>query len=82
MAVRMGDWKGIWRNLIKEPYRRVELYNLKTDTGEQVNVAKDHPEQVRQIMEYMSKRTPSEKQEWNVIGNKTIKQMISGKPTH
>jgi len=82
MVVRMGDWKGIWKNLIKEPYRRVELYNLKTDTGEQVNVAKDHPEQVRQIMEYMSKRTPSEKQEWNVIGNKTIKQMISGKQAH
>ncbi len=82
MAVRMGDWKAIWKNLLTEPYRRVELYNLKTDQGEQFNIAKNHPGQVKQMMECMSKRTPSENQEWNFIGNKTLKKMTPKKPVY
>ena len=80
LAVRMGNWKGVWKNVIKEPYRRVELYDLKADTGEQFNIAKSHSAEVRQILDYMSMRTPSEKQEWNFIGTKTLKQMTPGKP--
>lgn len=79
MAVRTANWKGVWKNLIKEPYRRLELYDLKTDIGEKFNIAKNHPAQVKKILEYMSQRTNSEKQEWNIIGSKTIRQLISGK---
>jgi arylsulfatase len=82
LAVRIGDWKGIWKNIIKEPYRRLELYNLKTDSAEQFNVAKDHPNMVKQMMECMSKRTPSEKQDWNFIGKKTLEHMSPGKPAN
>jgi len=44
-AVRMGEWK----LLMKPGVEGVELYNLSRDIGETVNVAKDHPETVKQL---------------------------------
>ncbi len=79
MAVRMGEWKGVWKNVTSEPYRRVELYNLKSDTGEKFNIAKNHPDKVKLIMECMSKRTMSENPEWNFIGKKFLKNITPGK---
>ncbi len=56
-AVRMGDWKGIRL----PPDLELELYNLATDPGEQVNVAADHPDIVARIEEIMrTGRTESE----------------------
>jgi arylsulfatase len=47
-AVRLGDWKGVRRNLQKGP-SKLELYNLKDDVGEQRDVADKHPEIVQRI---------------------------------
>jgi arylsulfatase A-like enzyme len=56
-AVRMGDWKAVH---FKKP-GRLELYNLKSDLGEQKDVAKQHPDVVARIKEYLkTARTESE----------------------
>ena len=56
-AVRMGDWKAVR----KSPDSPLELYDLKTDLGEQNNVAAKHPEVVKKIEEYLkTARTESE----------------------
>ena len=47
-AVRMGDWKGLRRNL-QRGNTRLELYNLANDIGEQNNVAAQHPDIVKRI---------------------------------
>ena len=46
-AVRMGDWKAVKRNMIKDKNAKWELYNLKTDIGEQNNRADAHPSIIR-----------------------------------
>jgi arylsulfatase len=58
-AVRLGDWKGLRRNLQKGN-APVELYNLKDDIGEKHNVAAQHPEVARRIEQIMATdRVPS-----------------------
>jgi arylsulfatase len=59
-AVRLGDWKGLRRNLSRGN-TKIELYNLATDIGEQHDMAAQHPEIVRRIAEIMRREhTPSE----------------------
>jgi len=64
-AVRMGDWKGYRRNARKHPDEPIRLYNLKTDVAEQCDVAKDHPDITRRMVEIMNRRTPSPFDKWN-----------------
>ena len=45
----MGDWKGVKYNVLKEPNKPLELYNLSNDIGEKNNVAEQFPEIVEQI---------------------------------
>lgn len=52
-AVRMGKWKGIRKNIIKEGNMDIELYNLDSDIREEHNVADEHPDVVQQIREIM-----------------------------
>ena len=52
-AVRMGDWKGV--RLGRET--PIELYDLSNDIGEQQDVAKQHPDIVRQIETIMARAT-------------------------
>ena len=59
-AVRMGNWKGVRRNVKKMPEGPIELYDLKTDPAETKNVAADHPDIVNKIAQIMrSDRTES-----------------------
>src|SRR5262245_45476130 len=51
-AVRLGDWKGVRRNL-HQGNMRIELYNLATDVGEQHDVAARRPQIVERIAEIM-----------------------------
>ena len=44
IAVRMGKWKAVRRNLKKNPDAPLELYNLEKDIGETTNVADQYPE--------------------------------------
>jgi len=53
LAVRMGDWKGVRLDLIKNPDAPLELYNLKNDIGESNDVAAKHPEIVEKIQRIM-----------------------------
>lgn len=54
-AVRMGNWKGLRRNLHRGNLQ-LELYNLVQDAGEQHNVAGRHPDIVKRIEKIMSEQ--------------------------
>lgn len=54
-AVRMGDWKGVRRNLHKGN-TRIELYNLATDVGETTDLADKHPDIVKRIEKIMTEQ--------------------------
>ena len=58
-TIRVGDWKAVRQNMSKGNLE-VELYNLAQDVSESKNVAKDHPELVKELTEMMTAvRTPS-----------------------
>ena len=65
-AVRMGRWKGIRRNILKEADPPIELYDLERDMSETTDVARANPEVVKQIAELMTRsRTPAVLPRWN-----------------
>lgn len=50
IAVRMGDWKVILKDALKkEPF--YEVYNLKSDPTEEINIADAHPEIIQRAKE-------------------------------
>ncbi len=51
LAVRLGEWKGVKRNVRKEPNGAWELYNIATDRKETNNVASLHPDIIQKIKE-------------------------------
>lgn len=59
-AVRQGKWKLIQVTLLPG---KVELYDLEKDPGEKVNLAKKHPEKVKELqsllMNYAKQQKPS-----------------------
>jgi len=60
-ALRMGDYKAVRLNVHKQPDGPVEVYNLKTDPGEQRNCAAELPDIAAKLSRIMdSIRTPSE----------------------
>lgn len=61
IAVRKGKWKGVRYNVLKQPNRKMELYDLSKDPGESQNLASEYPEIVQEIEAIMKQaRTPSE----------------------
>jgi len=59
-AVRMGEWKGIRKDIFKGNMK-IELYNLKNDLTESKDVADQNPEIVSKIEEIMKKEhTPAD----------------------
>ena len=59
-AVRMGDWKGIRKDIFKGNMK-IELYDLKDDLSETTDVADQHPEIISQIEEIMKREhSPAE----------------------
>lgn len=52
-AVRLGDWKGIRLKMHNNPHAPIELYNLKTDLSEQINVALENVDIVDKIIQIM-----------------------------
>ena len=65
-AVRWGKWKAVRIN----PRLPLELYDLEADIGEKNNVAKQHPDVIRELEEYLetartvSRNYPPEKPTW------------------
>ena len=61
-AVRKGDWKAVRNNLRQNPNAPIELYNLSEDLGEEINLAADHPEIVKEMGTIMKEaHVPSER---------------------
>lgn len=60
-ALRKGDWKLIRYNVLTSDKTTTELYNLKTDLGEEKNIADQNPKIVKEMMEILNRsRIPSE----------------------
>ncbi|MDP6337609.1 MAG: sulfatase-like hydrolase/transferase, partial [Verrucomicrobiota bacterium] len=58
-AVWMGDWKGVRQRMLRKGTKdplKIELYNLKTDIGEQNDVAAEHPEVVEKLRKLMAQQ--------------------------
>jgi len=61
IAVRKGKWKAIKYNVLKEPEKMIELYDLSVDPGETKNLASDYPDLVAELTQIIMKsRTESE----------------------
>ncbi|MCG6186438.1 arylsulfatase [Maribellus maritimus] len=59
-AVRMGQWKGIRKNIFKDSMR-VQLYNLENDIQELNDVSANYPEVVKEIEAiFKQEHTPAE----------------------
>jgi len=68
-AVRMGDWKGVRRN-VHQGNTKVELYNLAADIGERNGLAEKHPDIVKRIEKIMAEQhRPSELFPFKVLDN-------------
>jgi len=52
--LRKGDWKLVQYNLFDPEKRTTELYDLSNDIGEENNVANEHPELVKGMIELMN----------------------------
>ena len=60
-AVRMGDWKLVRYNVAIPEKITTELYDLKTDLGEEINVAAKNPKIVQKMLQIMkNSRVPSD----------------------
>ncbi len=53
-AVRMGNWKAVHLNVMKDMAASIELYDLSKDMAETNNVAAQHPGIVKQILDIMN----------------------------
>ena len=51
-AIRMGNWKGVVQRL-HEGNKHLELYDLKNDPTESVDVSKEHPDVVDQLWKFV-----------------------------
>ena len=52
-AIRKGDWKLVRKNIVNEPDRPLELYNLASDPGESNDLATVYPEIVKELRQLM-----------------------------
>ncbi len=60
-AIRMGNWKAVKYNVLKNPKAPIELYDLTKDIGEKNNIAAQFPEIVSKMEAILKKaRTPSD----------------------
>jgi len=63
-ALRMGDWKAVRQNMLREENEdplKIELFNLREDIGESLDVAADNPDIVDRMREIMdAEHVPSE----------------------
>lgn len=60
-AIRKEKWKGVRVNFHADTNAPLELYDLENDLGEKINLAKRHPEIVKELNQLLKEeRTPSE----------------------
>lgn len=68
VAIRMGDWKGVKKNLIKSPNAEWELFNINKDPLEKQNLSKEYPNIGKRFDKIISKehKHPIIK-EWEIV---------------
>lgn len=65
-AVRIGDWKGIRKNIFKGNMQ-LELYNLKDDVAEKNDIAELHPEIIARMESIMlEEHTPADIEKFKI----------------
>ena len=71
IALRMGDWKGVKIEMKTIPNAKWELYNLKNDPAESINLASQYPEKILQLdsLQKLAHRHPHIR-EWEFIDPK------------
>ena len=73
IAIRMGKWKAVRSELIKNPKNPWQLYNLDMDIGESNDVAGFHPELLEQFDRILKEtHRPAHIREWNFIDQSLI----------
>ena len=60
-AIRNGNWKAVKYDVLENPDKPMELYNLSEDIGEKNNVAEKHPKIIAEMKEiFKNARTDSD----------------------
>ncbi|MGW8315999.1 MAG: N-acetylgalactosamine-6-sulfatase, partial [Bacteroidales bacterium] len=55
IAIRMGKWKGLARDIKQRDEVRFELYDLMADPMEKINMAGDYPEIIEKFHQIVKK---------------------------
>jgi len=53
IALRMGKWKAIKKDMYKDKNAPIALYNLETDPGEKIDVANENPDIIKKITDIL-----------------------------
>ncbi|MDD4107359.1 MAG: arylsulfatase [Prolixibacteraceae bacterium] len=73
LAIRMGNWKAVRTDLIKNPLNAWELYDLSKDIGESADVAGSHPDLIKQFDQILKQaHRPAHIPEWNFIAQSLL----------
>ncbi len=64
-AVRTGTWKAFRPDARGRPDEQVQLFDLENDPAEEHDLAEQHPDIVRELVEMMNSRMLSEFDKWN-----------------
>ena len=71
IAIRMGDWKGVKRDLKTKKNVAWELYDLKNDRSEQTDLSSQYPDKIQQLDAILKEaHSPSHIREWEFINPK------------
>lgn len=71
VAIRIGNWKGVKRDMIKNRQAKWELYDLNKDVTESYNIAEQHPEIITQLSQILKREhTPSHIKDWEFVSPK------------
>ena len=71
IAIRMGNWKGVKRDLKIKDNVAWELYNLKEDRSERHDLAAKFPEKIKRLDAILKEaHRPSHIRDWEIINPK------------
>lgn len=70
LAIRMGNWKGVKKDLRKNPGTPWELYDLQSDRNETHDIASKHPDILKQFDAIVKEQhRPSHIKQWQFVEN-------------
>lgn len=77
LAVRMGNWKGVKRDVRLHPENKWMLFNLETDREESTDLAARHPELIKQFEAIVKKEhRNAHVKEWEFVDPKFNVKML------